>query len=234
MPVIKSNSSQVGEYYYAHTAGPRSLYCDGSSCLIVQFPSLFLKTGYAYGGVVGTSFKLYDARGRAIRNPDGGIANDPDAASRTSLGSGTYTVASCVTTSGQATVTLPTFSGVAPGMTVSGTNVPGSTFVRAVSTDGLTITMGNSTDTANVNASGSGTVTLTFSIGSQAGYVGSVQSDQFFSHTHTTTGIATQGFSVSNGSGLTLMGGGNPASNGSTGGNETRMKNGYLKLFVRY
>lgn len=61
------------------TADPGYLLCDGSSRATADFPDLFARIGYAFGGA-GANFNVPDMRGRVAVSPDGAagrlIAND--------------------------------------------------------------------------------------------------------------------------------------------------------------
>jgi len=64
------------------------LYCDGTSYLRADYPSLFDKIGTAYGAVDSTHFNVPDLRGQFIRGQDDGTALDPDAGTRTAQNTG--------------------------------------------------------------------------------------------------------------------------------------------------
>jgi len=61
------------------------LVCDGRELARDQYPLLFSKIGYIYGGS-GGGFKLPDYRGYFLRGVDGGSKHDPDAATRATAG----------------------------------------------------------------------------------------------------------------------------------------------------
>lgn len=74
--------------YGGATAPTGWLLCDGSSKLRADYPALYGAIGDAWGTADGTHFNLPDMRGRFPRGVDGGIARDPDRASRTACNTG--------------------------------------------------------------------------------------------------------------------------------------------------
>jgi microcystin-dependent protein len=64
------------------------LYCDGSSVLIDDYPSLYAAIGTRFGQADATHFNIPDFRGRFLRGADDGAGNDPDAAGRTAMATG--------------------------------------------------------------------------------------------------------------------------------------------------
>jgi microcystin-dependent protein len=61
---------------------------DGTSYTPAQYPQLYAAIGITHGGVAGTSFNVPDYRGRFLRGVDGGIARDPNRATRTAMNTG--------------------------------------------------------------------------------------------------------------------------------------------------
>ena len=91
MPTLtKIGSSLIGSIQpFGGTSLPFGfLFCDGSSLLRTTYPKLFASIGTSYGAVDGTHFNIPDFRGRFLRGVDGGVARDPDRASRTVSNSG--------------------------------------------------------------------------------------------------------------------------------------------------
>ena len=64
------------------------LHCNGQSISTTDYPELFAKIGYNYGGS-GSSFNVPDYRGEFLRGDDDGVGRDPDAAGRGDRGDGT-------------------------------------------------------------------------------------------------------------------------------------------------
>ena len=64
------------------------LHCNGQSVATADYPALFAKIGYKYGGS-GAYFNLPDYRGEFLRGDDDGAGTDPDVSSRTDRGDGT-------------------------------------------------------------------------------------------------------------------------------------------------
>jgi hypothetical protein len=65
------------------------LLCNGASVSRATYSKLFGAIGSAHGSGDGsTTFTLPDTRGRFLRGVDGGVARDPDRASRTAAASG--------------------------------------------------------------------------------------------------------------------------------------------------
>lgn len=64
------------------------LHCNGQSVARADYPALFAKIGYKYGGS-GASFNLPDYRGEFLRGDEYGRGTDPDVGSRTDRGDGT-------------------------------------------------------------------------------------------------------------------------------------------------
>jgi len=142
------------------------LICDGTLLSQTTYASLFKAIGSAYG-VSGSNFNIPDLRGRFLRGVSGTSTNDPDKTTRTAMVAGTFTLGSCVTVLASPTITVPSTTNLAVGMTVAGTGVlPGSVIVSIPSL--TTFQTGN-------NSGASGTVTLTFSNSATGNAVGSVQ-----------------------------------------------------------
>lgn len=64
------------------------LHCNGQSLATADYPALFAKLGYKYGGS-GANFNLPDYRGEFLRGDEDGAGTDPDVGSRTDRGDGT-------------------------------------------------------------------------------------------------------------------------------------------------
>lgn len=65
------------------------IFCDGSAISRTTYSNLFDVIGVAHGSGDGsTTFNLPDYRGRFLRGVDGGIARDPNRATRTAMNSG--------------------------------------------------------------------------------------------------------------------------------------------------
>jgi hypothetical protein len=64
------------------------LLCDGSSISQTVYAALYAAIATAWGNPGGGSFNLPDLRGRFMRGRDGGIARDPDRATRTACAAG--------------------------------------------------------------------------------------------------------------------------------------------------
>lgn len=64
------------------------LHCNGQSLATADYPLLFAKLGYKYGGS-GANFNLPDYRGEFLRGDEDGAGTDPDVGTRTDRGDGT-------------------------------------------------------------------------------------------------------------------------------------------------
>jgi microcystin-dependent protein len=64
------------------------LWCDGTSYLRTDYPTLFTAIGTAYGSADGDHFNVPMFNGLFLRGTDNGSGNDPDAGSRTALAPG--------------------------------------------------------------------------------------------------------------------------------------------------
>lgn len=84
------NSTQVGSIvpFGGGSVPAGFLLCDGSSLSRTTYARLFAVIGSAFGSANGSSFNIPDFRGRFLRGVDGGIARDPDRASRTAMNTG--------------------------------------------------------------------------------------------------------------------------------------------------
>lgn len=165
--------------YGGSTAPTGWLLCDGSSYLRASYTSLFAVLGTAYGSADGTHFNVPDLRGR---NPIGNDAMGGTAANRVQRST------TLTTTSGSATATVGSATGLSVGMKVVSTNVTAGTTISAIS--GTTLTL-------SANATGTGaTVAARFSLIADAQVLGSTGgvdvhqliSDQMPSHSHTPPG----------------------------------------------
>ena len=75
--------------YGAASAPTGWLLCDGAAVSRATYASLFSVIGISHGSGDGaTTFHLPDYRGRFLRGVDGGVARDPDRASRTAMNTG--------------------------------------------------------------------------------------------------------------------------------------------------
>ncbi len=86
-----SNLTPIGSIKsFASAATPIGwLVCDGTAVSRTTYAALFAAIGIAWGyGDNSTTFNLPDLRGRFLRGKDGGIARDPDRASRTACNTG--------------------------------------------------------------------------------------------------------------------------------------------------
>ncbi len=120
------------------------LEANGASLLRASYPALFAAIGVSFGAVNGSEFTLPDLRGEFIRGWDNARGADANSV-----------VLTGTTTNGSATVGfLSSTTGLAIGMSVSGTGIPGATTI---------LTVDSSTQiTLSANATASGSVTLTF------------------------------------------------------------------------
>jgi microcystin-dependent protein len=75
--------------YPAASAPTGWLACDGTAISRTTYSDLFAVIGTSHGSGDGaTTFHLPDYRGRFLRGVDGGVARDPDRASRTAMNTG--------------------------------------------------------------------------------------------------------------------------------------------------
>lgn len=75
--------------YAAATAPSGFLLCNGDAVSRTTYASLFALLGVTHGqGDGSTTFNLPDYRGRFLRGVDGGIARDPNRATRTAMATG--------------------------------------------------------------------------------------------------------------------------------------------------
>lgn len=78
--------------FYGTSAPAGYLFCDGTSYLRTDYPTLFATIGTACGAADGTHFNVPDKRGYFPRGTDnmgsGAAGRDPDAASRTAMNPG--------------------------------------------------------------------------------------------------------------------------------------------------
>jgi microcystin-dependent protein len=149
---------------------------DGTSVLRTTYPALYSIIGNAHGRVDSTHFNLPDMRGRFPRGADLTVGRDPDRATRTASQGGTFTVGGGSTTATSSTITVSSTADLAPGMTVTGTNITGTGYVKAILSS-TTFQLGDgSRATATASGSGSG-ITFTFSNSAAGDYVGSVETN---------------------------------------------------------
>jgi len=160
------------------------LICDGAAISRTTYANLFSAIRTTWGiGDDSASFVLPDFRGKFIRGRSAASTNDPDKLARTAQTASTFTRASCVTTNLQAYVTLASTTGISVGMSITGSNIPANTFIGSI--DSATqFSMVQQDGSTAQNATGSGTVTLTFSQSALGNFVGSVQGHQVTSHGH--------------------------------------------------
>lgn len=79
----------VVQAFAGATAPTGWLLCNGAAISRTTYAALFAAIASAHGSGDGsTTFNLPDYRGRILRGRDGGIARDPDRASRTAANSG--------------------------------------------------------------------------------------------------------------------------------------------------
>ena len=164
------------------------LICDGAPISRTTYANLFSAIRTTWGiGDDSASFVLPDFRGKFIRGRSAASTNDPDKLARTAQTASTFTRASCVTTNLQAYVTLASTTGISVGMSITGSNIPANTFIGSI--DSATqFSMVQQDGSTAQNATGSGTVTLTFSQSALGNFVGSVQGDKFQGHKHNVSG----------------------------------------------
>lgn len=159
------------------TAPSGYLTCDGSAVSRATYANLFAAIGTVNGaGDASTTFNLPDLRGRFLRGFSNQASTDVDRATRTAAVAGTFTVGSG-STNGTSTITVGSTANLAPGMGITGTNIPASSVVRAILTS-TTFTLGNLANSANVNATGTSSgITFTVNNSPSGNYTGSVQND---------------------------------------------------------
>ena len=89
---------------YGGTSAPTGWFlCDGNTVSRVTYAALYAAIGDAFGNGNGSStFHLPDLRGRFLRGRDGGVARDPDRASRTAMNSGGNTADNVGSVQGEA------------------------------------------------------------------------------------------------------------------------------------
>ena len=164
------------------------LAADGSAVSRATEATLFANIRTAFGAGDGsTTFNLPLLQGVFIRGATLTAANtrDADSANRGEVVPGTFNVSNAETTNGSPTITVSDTSGLAPGQTVTGTNIPGGSYVRSIDS-ATTFRIGNQSNSAYVNATGSGTgITLTVAKSASGNYLGSFQGHAFQTHTHT-------------------------------------------------
>jgi microcystin-dependent protein len=184
--VVSSPNPSGTVIMFAGRAAPTGyLACDGSTVSRTTYATLFAAIGTAHGiGDGSTTFHLPDLRGKFVRGYDGAAGNDPDNSSRVVPQSGTFTVSGGATTNGSSTITVSSTTGIAPGMTVSGTGIPASAVVRVILSS-TTFTLGDLGNSANVNATATNTgLTFTLAKSAAGNYVGSTQTYSNASHGH--------------------------------------------------
>ena len=232
----------------ANTAPAGYLTADGSAISRTTYSSLFTNIGTTWGiGDGSTTFNLPDLRGYFLRGVDGSDGRDPEGLSRSAQVAGTFTNSGWNLSSGSSFVSGGSTVNLAPGMLVTGTNIPTSTYVKSI-IDSTSFYLGNYNNTAFVTATGNGTLqSLTFGKSASAGYAGSEQLSAFYQHSHilnvgstvvsntppTTTSYIQP---ASTGSGYiwsTAASIANTASIQSAGGTETRPINAYVLYCIK-
>ena len=159
------------------TAPSGYLTCDGSAVSRATYANLFAAIGTVNGvGDASTTFNLPDLRGRFLRGYSDQSSTDVDRATRTAAVAGTFTVGSG-STNATSTITVASTANLAPGMAVTGTNIPASSVVRVILSS-TTFTLGNLANSANVSATGTSSgLTFTFNKSPSGNYSGSIQND---------------------------------------------------------
>ncbi len=231
---------------FAASACPTGyLAADGTTVSRTTYAVLWAAILNTWGNGDGsTTFTLPDLRGRFARGLDSGATNDPDRTSRTAQTSSTFTVGSGATISTSA-INVATGE-LAPGMSVTGTDIPANSVVRSI-TDSTHFVLGNQSNSATVAATGTHSgITFTFSKSATANYVGTMQAGAFASHTHRAGGgtggsalpwnnAGGTAFCVLSSTGVTYQTNFNNAVQAleSTGGNETRPLNADVLYCIR-
>lgn len=186
------------------------LGADGTTVSRTTFAILYAAIGNTWGNGDGsTTFTLPLLQGFFTRGAVSSLVIDPDQGSRTAQTTGTFTVGSGSTTNTSSTIVVATGE-LVPGMTITGTNIPANTVIRSI-TDSTHAVLGNLDNSTNVNATGTtGSLTFTFSKSAVGNYVGSIQTDQFRSHSHTasSTSSTTVASTGTSGGGFADTGGG--------------------------
>lgn len=163
------------------------LAADGSAVSRATEATLFANIRTAFGAGDGsTTFNLPLLQGVFIRGATltASISRDADSANRGEAVPGTFNISNAETANGSPTITVSDTSGLAPGQTVTGTNIPGGSFIRSIDS-ATTFRIGNQSNSAYVNATGSGTgITLTVAKSASGNYLGSFQGHAFQTHNH--------------------------------------------------
>lgn len=192
------------------------LLCNGAAISRTTYAALFAAIASAHGSGDGsTTFNLPDYRGRIIRGRDGGIARDPDRASRTAANAGGNTGDNVGSVQGEATkkngLTNSSSSVAASGLTIGGSisssgDLPHTHIQRDYSVGGGSPVIGSRGD---IYASGSlgNTNTPTFS------------NQESLSHSHSHS--------------LTVAGSATASAQTITGDNETRPINAYVNYIIK-
>ena len=154
---------------YAGDSAPSGwLLCDGSAVSRTTYDDLFALVGERFGqGDNVTTFNIPDYRGQFLRGRDGGVARDPNAASRTAMATGGATGDAVGSIQADAT-SLPTTSFT--------TDDPGNHNHE------------NGSNTLLMRKSGSNTPASLDSSGSEIDVVNTAEIQPSGSHTHTVTG----------------------------------------------
>ena len=163
------------------------LAADGSAVSRATEATLFANIRTAFGAGDGsTTFNLPLLQGVFIRGATltASSSRDPGSGNRGEAVPGTFNVSNAETTNGSPTITVSDTSGLAPGQTVTGTNIPGGSYIRSIDS-ATTFRIGNQSNSAYVNATGSGTgITLTVAKSASGNYLGSFQGHAFQTHNH--------------------------------------------------
>lgn len=73
--------------YVGNSVPPNWMFCDGTALNKNDYPALFEAVGVTHGGDANPNFQLPDYRGLFLRGRDAGANRDPDAGSRSAMGS---------------------------------------------------------------------------------------------------------------------------------------------------
>ena len=138
---------------FVGTSAPSGwLLCDGTSYSRTTYAALFAAIGTAWGTASGSTFNVPDLRGYFTRGVDGGVARDPDRASRTASATGGNTgdnVGSVQTdelaSHSHYYSTASQWMNVLPTLQYGGTGYPGYSYTNSGSAGG------NETRPVNIN-----------------------------------------------------------------------------------
>ena len=161
------------------------LPCLGAQVSRTSYAALFKRIGTTWGyGDGATTFHTPSVAGQFPRFSDGIAAVDVDSYYRAPLVVGTFTIATCSTTSGSDVVTVPSTSNLAVGTQVTGAGIPSTCTVFAILSS-TTFRLGSLFGSSPVNASSTNASTsLIFSMSVSGPFAGTYQGDVFSSHNH--------------------------------------------------